>query len=380
MGSIALDITDHRRRERLMRLTFDESPVPMVRLAWRDGRAAEVLDANRSAADLLKVSAGDLVCHGLDRFIHPHERGISLVPVDGERGRPRNREARLVCGDGQDVWVAVTATVVDTNNKSHHTDNEQVDEAFALVVLEDISARRVAEQTLTHQALHDALTGVLNRYAFIDRLDAAINRLWRDSNHLAVLFCDLDGFKNLNDTLGHRAGDQMLISVSERLRAVMRPQDTVARLGGDEFVLICTDLPSPGKPESLANAFGKPCANPSGLTIATTASPSASVSRQPPSQRPGQRTYFAGPIWRCTGRRTTGAIGSSITPKNLKPRRSPTWRQPKPCVGQSPRTRFLSTTNPLLIWPKVESWGGSPRANSGRRWFVGSSGNLHRCR
>ena len=247
VGSIALDITDHRRRERLMRLTFDESPVPMVRLAWREGRAAEVLDANRSAADLLRVSVGALVGHGLDRFIHPQERGISLVPVDGERGRPRNREARLVCGDGQDVWVTVTATVVDTTDKSHHTESEQVDEAFALVVLEDISARRVAEQTLTHQALHDALTGVLNRYAFIDRLDAAINRLYRDASHLAVLFCDLDGFKNLNDTLGHRAGDQMLISVSERLRAVMRPQDTVARLGGDEFVLICTDLPTPGQ-------------------------------------------------------------------------------------------------------------------------------------
>lgn len=248
VGSIALDITDHRRRERLMRLTFDESPVPMVRMAWRNGRAAEVLDANRSVADLLKVSVASLVGGGLDRFTHPDERGISLVPVDGEPGQPRHREARLVRGDGKDVWVAVTATVVETVDQAqHHQDQTTDDDTFALVVLEDVSARRLAEQTLTHQALHDALTGVLNRYAFIDRLDAAINRLWRDTAHIAVLFCDLDGFKNLNDTLGHRAGDQMLISVSERLRAVMRPQDTVARLGGDEFVLICTDLPSPGQ-------------------------------------------------------------------------------------------------------------------------------------
>ena len=247
VGSIALDITDHRRRERLMRLTFDESPVPMVRMAWRNGRTAEVLDANRSAAQLLRVPVQSLVGSGLDRFIHHEERGVSLVPVDGTPGQPRHREARLVCGDGHDVWVAVTATVVETSDQTVQQEAAVHDETFALVVLEDISARRVAEQTLTHQALHDALTGVLNRYAFIDRLDAAINRLWRDSAHIAVLFCDLDGFKNLNDTLGHRAGDQMLISVSERLRAVMRPQDTVARLGGDEFVLICTDLPSPGQ-------------------------------------------------------------------------------------------------------------------------------------
>lgn len=248
VGSISLDITDHRRRERLMRLTFDESPVPMVRLAWRDGRAAEVLDANRSVADLLKVSVASLVGSSLDRFTHADDRGLPLVPNGGEPGEPRRREVRLVRGDGEDVWVALTATVVEAGDESrHHQDPASHDDIFALAVLEDISARRIAEQTLTHQALHDALTGVLNRYALIDRLDAAIDQLWRESAHIAVLFCDLDGFKNLNDTLGHRAGDEMLISVSERLREVMRPQDTVARLGGDEFVLICTDLDSPGK-------------------------------------------------------------------------------------------------------------------------------------
>lgn len=252
VGSIAIDITEHRRRERLMRLTFDESPVPMVRMAWRDGRATAVLDANRSAADLLKVSVDQLVGQSLDRFVHSDEQGHTLVPPGGVPDRPRQREARLVRGDGQDVWVAITATVVEpVESGPDEVLSHPDDETFALVVLEDITARRVAEQTLTHQALHDALTGVLNRYALIDRLDAALNRLWRDTSHIAVLFCDLDGFKNLNDTLGHRAGDQMLISVSERLRAVMRPQDTVARLGGDEFVLICEDLPSPAQAQVI---------------------------------------------------------------------------------------------------------------------------------
>lgn len=250
VGSIALDITEHRRREQLMRLTFDQSPVPMVRLAWIDGVAGEVLDVNPAAANLLGPPVPDLVGRTLDRFTHPEERGTALVPADSP-GQARRREVRLVHSDGHEIWVAITATVVESGPEGGIS--EATDEPFALVVLEDITARKVAETTLTHQALHDALTGVLNRYALVDRLESALNRLWRDSSYVAVLFCDLDGFKNLNDTLGHRAGDQVLVAVSERLRTIMRPQDTVARLGGDEFVLICEDLPSP----ALARVIGE---------------------------------------------------------------------------------------------------------------------------
>lgn len=241
VGSVALDITDHRRRERMMRLTFDQSPIPMARLAWRDGRAGEVLDANRSLADLLGVPVADVIGSSLDRFVHPDERGIELVVAFPDPSAPQRREVRLEVGGEPETWVVVTAAVVEAD------EDDGLDEAFALVTLEDVTARRMAEQTLTHQALHDALTGVLNRYALLDRLQAALNRLWRDSSYVAVLFADLDGFKHLNDTLGHRAGDQVLVSVSERLRAVMRPHDTVARLGGDEFVLVCQDLRSPGQ-------------------------------------------------------------------------------------------------------------------------------------
>lgn len=243
VGSVAMDITDHRRRERMMRLTFDQSPIPMARLAWRDGKAAEVLDANRSAADLLGVAVTELTGSRLDRFVHPDERGVELVPAPANSTVPGRREVRLAGAPdaASETWVVVTAAVVEPD------EDDGLEEAFALVTLEDVTARRVAEQTLTHQALHDSLTGVLNRYALLDRLQAALNRLWRDSSYVAVLFADLDGFKHLNDTLGHRAGDQMLVSVSERLRAVMRPHDTVARLGGDEFVMVCQDLASPGQ-------------------------------------------------------------------------------------------------------------------------------------
>ncbi len=248
VGSIALDITEHRRRERLMRLTFDKSPIPMARLAWRDGHAGQILDANRSFAQLVGVPVSHLIGSSIDRFTHPEERGIPIIPTEGQHGAPRRHKARLAGPDGAEIWVAVTANIVEPDRA-----DDELDDAFALVILEDITAQHVAEMTLKQQALHDALTGVLNRYAFLDRLEGALKRLYRTPSFVAVLFCDLDGFKDLNDTLGHHAGDQMLISVSERLRAVMRPHDTLARLGGDEFVLVCEDLTSPGEARMIGD-------------------------------------------------------------------------------------------------------------------------------
>ena len=98
---------------------------------------------------------------------------------------------------------------------------------------------------LEHQTLHDPLTGLANRVLLLDRLEHAVNASARRSTRPAVLFMDLDYFKSVNDASGHSAGDQLLAEVAERLRAVIRPNDTVARLGGDEFVVLCEDLADP---------------------------------------------------------------------------------------------------------------------------------------
>ncbi len=99
------------------------------------------------------------------------------------------------------------------------------------------------EQTrLTHQALHDALTGLPNRVLFLERLAQSVEAASRRSIHSAVLFIDIDRFKAVNDIAGHAAGDQLLIGMARRLREVLRPADTVARLGGDEFVVLCENL------------------------------------------------------------------------------------------------------------------------------------------
>ncbi len=95
---------------------------------------------------------------------------------------------------------------------------------------------------LTHLALHDPLTGLANRMLLLDRLSHAIAGTARRTEQVGVLYLDLDGFKGVNDTLGHQAGDRLLIAVADRLVGLVRPSDTVARLGGDEFIIVCNDL------------------------------------------------------------------------------------------------------------------------------------------
>src|SRR5437879_8395893 len=98
---------------------------------------------------------------------------------------------------------------------------------------------------LSYQAQHDALTGLPNRFLLEDRLQQAIAYANRHGSRLALLLLDLDGFKYINDSLGHQAGDQVLIEVSRRLRSITRRADTLARIGGDEFCLVLSDIRKP---------------------------------------------------------------------------------------------------------------------------------------
>lgn len=118
-------------------------------------------------------------------------------------------------------------------------------------------ARRIAEQTLRHQAYHDVLTGLPNRWLLRDRMEQAFAYARREGHSLAVMFLDLDRFKNLNDTMGHVAGDHLLRSVAERLKVAMTPWDTIARLGGDDFVLLLPDIESQADAREVAGKLLK---------------------------------------------------------------------------------------------------------------------------
>ena len=124
------------------------------------------------------------------------------------------------------------------------------------------SERRRYERRLRYMAFHDPLTGLANRALFIDRLDHALAGRQRSPGRLAVLFCDLDGFKAINDGLGHSIGDQVLLAVADRLRACVRAADTPARFGGDEFAILLEDLTGPEDAGAMADRILEALAHP----------------------------------------------------------------------------------------------------------------------
>jgi len=151
--------------------------------------------------------------------------------VDAE-GRAMIETVRMnKLGELVDVSMQIGPLLVDGAKAGH------------VYTFRDIGDRKQTEAKLQHNALHDVLTGLPNRTLFMDRLTLALTRRLRRRNQsCGVLFVDLDHFKEINDTLGHAAGDVLLKEVADRLRAVLRPQDTAARLGGDEFALLVEDV------------------------------------------------------------------------------------------------------------------------------------------
>ena len=120
-----------------------------------------------------------------------------------------------------------------------------------VVLVEDITERRIAEAKISHLARYDALTGLPNRNILRDRMERALSE-WRPDNMCAIHFIDLDQFKQVNDTLGHTRGDMLLEAVAERLRGTVRDVDVIARFGGDEFVILQAPIKSLDQAESLA--------------------------------------------------------------------------------------------------------------------------------
>ncbi len=137
---------------------------------------------------------------------------------------------RLKGGNGQYCWYSRRVTPFSRDDAGGVRQ--------LLGIARDISETVEVEQRLTDVALHDPLTGLPNRRLLADRLGAALTGATRTGEQIAVLFCDLDGFKHVNDTAGHSAGDVVLTTTASRLKAVLRPEDTVARVGGDEFVIV----------------------------------------------------------------------------------------------------------------------------------------------
>ncbi len=138
---------------------------------------------------------------------------------------------RKKSGEKHPTWTSIT-----------RIPDEQHLGSFYIASYTDITDQKAAQERISHLAHHDILTGLYNRYSLEERLEQTLLNSKRSQNSLAVLFIDLDRFKNINDSLGHQVGDQFLIQVAERLKSCVREEDIVARIGGDEFVLVLTSL------------------------------------------------------------------------------------------------------------------------------------------
>ncbi len=172
----------------------------------------------------------------MDR-VHPDDRVALQIRIGThlqDPGHPLELEHRVLHHDGEYRWMLVRATAVtdDGGQPSRMVGSHA-----------DVTARKKAELQLMHVALHDTLTGLPNRAYFMDHLDAVMRRSHTaTATRFAVVFIDLDRFKVVNDSLGHSAGDQLLVEVARRLTSVVRPGDMVARLGGDEFTILLENL------------------------------------------------------------------------------------------------------------------------------------------
>jgi len=211
---------------------FDSAPEPTVVM-----QGDLILQANREFIRLFGYSLDECIGANIFDLIVPderrHESEMLLATVASE-GRASLETVRRTRG-GEDLNVSVVVTQVVLGP----------DTTGALVAYRDIRPKKRAEVRLQHAALHDPLTGLANRALFLDRLTLTMARLERrPDRNFAVVFLDLDLFKQVNDTYGHAAGDALLLAVTDRLRSCLRPQDTIARFGGDEFALLLDEVGS----------------------------------------------------------------------------------------------------------------------------------------
>jgi diguanylate cyclase (GGDEF)-like protein/PAS domain S-box-containing protein len=231
------DVTGRKAQEaalneaqEVFRHAFDDAPIG-IGLVGLDGC---IQRANRSMGVLLGRTQDELVGMSISDLTHPDDRAessqlrqqLSQNEIDFYR-----IEKRYVRPDSSTVWASLSVSIVR---------DMEGQPLYQIGQLEDITDRKVLADRLAFDAAHDAMTGLLNRSSFTERVSDALAQ--RGERALAVLFVDIDHFKRVNDSLGHAVGDDLVITVAQRLRASMRSDNVIARFGGDEFVVLCPDI------------------------------------------------------------------------------------------------------------------------------------------
>jgi diguanylate cyclase (GGDEF)-like protein/PAS domain S-box-containing protein len=238
--------------EQRFRLAFEDNMAPMLFTDLND----QTIAVNDAFCGMIGYPREELLGRASALFTYPDDIGIAEAAHQrvalGEVTQVRYTK-RYLRKDGRLIFVDVLRSLAcDADGNA----------LYNVISERDITEERALTEQLSHQALHDSLTGLANRALFDYELDQARSRITREDGYYAVLLMDLDDFKGVNDSLGHAAGDQILVEVTRRLEQVTRTSDTLCRFGGDEFLYLAEGLGSPSDAElaasRLLNALAEP--------------------------------------------------------------------------------------------------------------------------
>jgi diguanylate cyclase (GGDEF)-like protein/PAS domain S-box-containing protein len=209
-----------------------------------------VLQVNRAMCEITGRTLEDLRANAFRNVVHPEDAPAGVDAIQRlARGEEEHTQfdMRYIHAEGKTVWVAVSVSLIRA---------ESGEPGYAIAQVQDITERKRAADELTHQALHDPLTGLGNRRSLVADLEHGLAQVTNDRPLLLALF-DLDGFKTYNDTFGHPAGDALLTRLAKRLEAVLGEAATAYRVGGDEFCVLSTAEDPHAFPELAADALAE---------------------------------------------------------------------------------------------------------------------------
>lgn len=221
-----------RESEARFRNTLEYAPIGIAVVSL----GGQFIQVNRVLCDIVGYSREELKKLSFQSITHPDDLSLDLANAKrllaGEISSYQ-MEKRYIRKDGQAVWVQLTGTVLrDARNEP----------LYFIAQVEDITERKRSQEQIRQLAYYDTLTGLANRRLMLDRLEHALDQARRFQRSLAIMYLDLDRFKQINDTLGHDVGDELLKAVASRLNACVRHGDTVTRQGGDEFVIVLPEV------------------------------------------------------------------------------------------------------------------------------------------
>jgi diguanylate cyclase (GGDEF)-like protein/PAS domain S-box-containing protein len=252
--------------EQLFRAMFDRSPIAIA-LMTEDRCITRV---NPACVRLLGRDAADLVGQPAIELSPAASAAPAPSPLAAAGGAIGDQyEVHFTRPDGSEIWGRVNSTPLVPEARGGAR--------LILIQVEDITQLRTVQAQFAHAATHDQLTGLPNRGLVLARLAAALAEAQPRADKIAVLFCDVDHFKEINDTLGHAAGDQLLAEIGRRLALATRSRDIAGRFGGDEFVVIAYPVPSSAEAGRLAERVLQSVCRPLGLDSGPLLFPSLSI-------------------------------------------------------------------------------------------------------